>query len=368
MLASVPWWRTELRPSDVEAVRLSLLERRITQGPECQRLEAALAGYLEVAEVVVCSSGSSALLLSMLAAGVGPGDEVVVPAVGFIAAANAAAMLGASVRVVDVLASRPLLDPEKLIAQVGRRTRAIVAIHLGGRACDLVGVRRFAEELGAVVIEDAAQALGARSGGKPLGTMGAFGAFSLGLTKLIPCGEGGAVVADDGVAVDRLRRLRNQGALVIAENRFDELGMNFRLSDFAAALGAAHCERFAERCESVRRIYRRYEMALHGNPEVEILHTDVNAGELPLWSEVLCRDRDDVVRYLAQRGIQTKAYHPGMHRARHLAPQGECPNADRFVARGLVLPSGPDQADEDIDRVIEALQSYAGIVRSTGGS
>lgn len=338
-------------------MRDALLSRRITCGPLCRELESALAARLGVADTVVTTSGSIAVQLALLAHGVGPGDEVVVPALGFVATAHAALLLGASVRLADVCADRPTVDPDAVARALGPRTKAVVAVHLNGRAVDLDGLRDVTGPRGVPVVEDAAQAFCSRDRhGAYVGSGGSTAAFSLGLTKLITAGEGGFVATGDAALADKLRRLRNHGTVAIADNAFRELGGNFRLTDMAAALGLVQFARLDEKIAGVRRVYARYAAGLEGLDGVRLLGVEVDAGEVPLWTEVLCADREAALRALTAAGIQAKPFHPCLVESPHLGCDGEFPNASAFAASGLTLPSGPDQPDEDIDRVVEVLR------------
>ena len=183
--AGVPWFRVDLGSHEIERVGGAITSRHVTMGPESEEMEHRLAGFLDVPEVVLVNSGASALLVALAACGVGPGDEVVVPALSFIATAHAPMLLGARVRLADVLPDRPLMDPDSLESVVTSRTRAIVPVHLNGRGADLDRIMSFARHRGIAVVEDAAQALGSRDAqGRSLGTRSDAGCFSFGITKL----------------------------------------------------------------------------------------------------------------------------------------------------------------------------------------
>lgn len=351
----VPWWKTDLGETEIAAVTRAIRERHVHHGPVCRELEAALARRLGVPHVVATTSGSVALLLAMLACGVGPGDEVVVPALTFIAPAHAALLLGAQVRLVDVGPERPLLDVTALESVVTERTRAVVVVHLNGRAADVAGVRRVAERAGARVIEDCAQALGSRGPAGWLGREGDVAAYSLGITKLITTGEGGFVVVRDAELHDRLVRVRNHGVHAIADNVFDGIGSNFRLTDMQAAVGLAQLARMDDRIAGVRRVYDFYRQRLAATPWIELLEVRTGAGELPLWAEALCPQRDAVLAALRAHGVETRAFHPCLAASPHLHAAGAFPNASSFAARGLTLPSGPDQSEDNLEATVAAL-------------
>jgi len=364
----VPWWKTDLGEAEIEAVARAIRDRRIAQGPLVEELEGRLAERLGVPSVAATTSGSVALLLSLMAAGVGPGDEVVVPAETFIAPAHAARLLGARIKLVDVCRERALIAPELVAAALTERTRAVVAVHLGGRACDVEAIERVVAGRGIAVIEDCAQAFCSRGAAGTLGTGGNLAAFSMGLTKLMTSAEGG-FVATGGQGLDaRLRCLRNHGVEKIADNVFDGVGCNFRLTDVQAAIALAQLDRLDEKIAGVKRVYRFYQERLRDLGYLEMLEVRVDDGELPLWSEALCAERDEVVRLLDERGIEAKPFHPPLARSAHLEAGGSYPNAERVAAMGLTLPSGPDQAEENLERTVAALVEIAQLIETPVGA
>jgi dTDP-4-amino-4,6-dideoxygalactose transaminase len=361
----VPWWRADLGEAEAEAVARAIRARRVSQGSLCEEFERRLAAQLGVPHVTVTTSGSVALVLALLACEVGPGDEVIVPAAGFIAPAHAARLIGARVRLADLGASRPLIDPDSVAAAITPRTRAVVAIHLNGRACDLERLHEATAVSGAMVVEDCAQAFLSRDVRGFLGTRSTLAAFSMGITKLLTTAEGGFVVSVSAELRERLARLRNHGTLSIARNVFDAPGCNFRLTDLQAAIGLAQLERLESKVDGVRSVYRYYRERLAGLPFIRMLEVDEDAGELPLWAEVECVERERVVQALADRRIEAKPFHPCLADSPHLGVRGEFPNAERIASRGLVLPSGPDQREVDLERTVAALRGLAPTIRQS---
>lgn len=352
----IPWWRTELGEEEITGVVQAIRARHIHPGPECRALEEALGEVLGVPYVALTTSGSVALLLAMLGCGVGAGDEVIVPVVGFIAAAHAVMLAGGRVRFVDVQPERPLIDVEQVAAAITARTKAVVVMHLNGAAADMAAVRALCEGRGIAVIEDAAQAFGSRAEEGWLGTLGDVGAYSMGITKLMTTGEGGFVVTRSRQLYERIVKLRNHGTVAIAHNVFQEFGLNFRFTDLQASVGLVQLKKREQKMAGVRRVYEFYRQRLAEMQGVSLLEVRVAAGELPLWSEVLCAEREVVQAQLRARGIETKAFHPLLSESRHVGCAGEYPVGARYAAGGLTLPSGPDQREEDLEAVVEALR------------
>ena len=360
-LHQVSWWRTDIGDREIAAIENAIRGRHINSGPLSRQLEHALAEQLEVPHVVLTTSGSVALVLAMIAAGIGPGDEVIIPAVPFIAPAHAARLLGAKVVLADVLSERrPTIDPDRIEEAITERSKAIVVIHPNGKACDLDRINEIARKSGVVVIEDTAQAFRSRGHKGWLGTASDFGTFSLGITKLITTGEGGFVVVHDEEKAEKLRRVRNHGTIAIVDNVFPSLGCNFRMTDLQAAMGLAQIKALQEKIDGVSRVYEFYAQRLSDIPSIEMLDLRIEEGELPLWMEVLCDERDRVVIEMEGRGIQTKPFHPSLVESPHLQVDGDFPNAARLAARGLTLPSGADQSEADLQRTVDTLREVIG--------
>jgi len=355
----IPWFRTDLGEDEIQALARAVRGRHITQGPLTARLEERLAATLGVPHAVLVANGALALVAALLALGVGPGDEVIMPSTSFVASAHAPLLLGARPVLVDVLPERPLLDVARVEAAIGPRTRAIMPVHLDGRAADLDGVHALARAHGLHVVEDAAQALGAANARGPLGTQSTVGCFSLGITKLVTTGEGGCCVTRDEALARRLREVRNHGTLSLADGGFGALGSNLRLTDLQAAMGLAQVDSLGARIEALGGVYRRYAEGLAGLSSLRLIEVDQQAGELPLWVEAIALRRDEVIRRLGEQGIEARPYPAALCDLPHLGGQGEHPWSRRWAAHGLILPSGPHQPPADLERTIAAVREIA---------
>ncbi|MBT3295611.1 MAG: DegT/DnrJ/EryC1/StrS family aminotransferase [Verrucomicrobia bacterium] len=353
--SDVPWWWVDIGDDEARAIVAAIRDHRIQCGPICRELESRLAEELQVAHVVMMSSGSAALAAALMACGIGPGDEVIIPAASYIATAHACLLIGAKVVLVDIGPDRPVIDPAGIEAAVTDKTRAIMPVHLNGAACDMGAIGAIAKRHGLRVVEDAAQAFCSRTSDRFLGTQGDVGAFSMSIAKLVTTGEGGFAVTNDDDLADRLHKARNQGVQAVANNLFDALGFNFRLTDMLAAMGVAQLGKLEEKVDTTRRVYAFYKEALADLPTIDLLPCRIDEGELPLWPVALCRDRERVVELLAARGIQTRPVNPCLAESPQVHCAGRFENAQRFAAAGLRLPGGPDQPRENLERTAEAL-------------
>ncbi len=340
---------------EISRIADSIGQRRITQGAVTEELEKRIGDFLGKPHVVMTANGSLALLAALMECGVGPGDEVIVPAMSFIATANAPWLLGAGIRLVDVRGDAPLIDPCQVEKAINEKTKVIIPVHLGGRAADLDRIREMADEKGILVLEDAAQAFGSKNGRGWLGTQSVIGCFSLSVTKLITTGEGGFCVAANEETAMRLRKIRNNGATILAENRFDSPGFNLRQNDILSSVGLAQMDKISRKMDALQNVYHFYKSALREMNFLKLIEVDIEAGELPLWVEVLCDKRDEILDRLKKTGIQARPYPPVISDSRHIACEGDFENARYFAAHAMILPCGPDQSRYNLERTVEAL-------------
>jgi dTDP-4-amino-4,6-dideoxygalactose transaminase len=358
-VSTVGWWWTEIGEPEKTLINRAIDDRRFSQGSYAIELENALREKLQVPHVIVTPSGSVALLMAMMAAGVGPGDEVIVPDRTWIATAHGAAILGAKIVLVDSEPHSPVIDVGEIAGRITPRTKAIVPVHLNGHSCDMQGIQTLARPRGICVVEDAAQAMLSRSPLGMLGTIGDMGCFSLGMTKLISTGHGGAIATRRQDLYDKLFLIRENGVTDRMNEMATTIGCNFRISDLQSAMGLAQLGRAEQKVEHVLRVYHRYLDGLANLPHVRVLQVDVDKGEVPLWTEVICRDRAKVAAALLKEGIEIHLGHRSLSRSPQLKASGEFPNSqfyDRNLAR---LPCGPGQPLKNVDRVIEIIRSLA---------
>ncbi len=354
----VPFWRIEIGADETAAVLDALARKRFSMGPVTAELETEIARQLDVPYALCVTSGSTALMLACLAAGIGPGDEVIVPTRTFIATAHAPLLLGAKVVLVDCRADSPVLDIDEVRRKVTGRTKAIMPVHLNGRGADMHGVLELARQHRIAVIEDACQGLFCRHELGYHGTIGDAGAFSFSMVKLVATGQGGAVVTRRRDIYEKLYRMRNHGVADVVSHTYLGIGGNFKPSDLQASIGLQQIRRREQKVARVNAIYHRYREALAELPFIEILPVGVERGEVALWSEVLCEERDRLMDFLSAHGVQTRKFLPCCHSGPHLATGERFPHSERFARTGFNLPCGPDLPMEMVERVIDLLKTY----------
>ena len=331
-------------------------------GQELDAFERQFADYLGMNHCVGLNSGLDALILAIRALGIGPGDEVIVPANTYIASVLGITENGATPVFVDADAFF-CLDQEKIEAAVTPLTKAILPVHLYGQPCDMKAICDLAEKHGLWVVEDCAQAHGAQLDGQLIGTFGTIGCFSFYPTKpLGALGDSGAVVTDDPILADKLRKLRNYGSGVKYVNELE--GVNSRLDEVQAAslkVGLKHLE---EGNAYRNRISARYLREIR-NPLVQLPGIRENATHVYHIFAVLCEQRDALQQHLLDCGVKTQIHYPipphlQQCYARLGHKPGDFPVSERYANQELSLPIYVGMPEVDVERVIEAVNSFGG--------
>lgn len=383
----LPYYRPDLTEAEAEAAARVLRSGWLTSGPEVQEFEREFAAFVDAPHALAVNSATAALHLAMVACEIGPEDAVLVPAMTFTASAEIIAYSGALPLVVDVDRESFLLDPDLLrefIAREcaatsgglvhrasGRRVRAMVPVHLGGRPCELDGLGRIAREYGLRMIEDAAHALPTRYRGRMIGSISEFTAFSFYATKNITtAGEGGLLAVADADTHERLRRVRLHGIQGQTYGRarwqYDvvDLGYKYNMPDVAAAVGRVQLKRSAEFQKRRLEIARRYEAACANLPLRLVDRPDpdtaIHLATVELRTEAPVK-RDELVEALYARNIATSLHFIPLYRFQHyqrtydLQPT-DFPNSEAIFASILSLPLFTTMTDEDVEDVIGALR------------
>lgn len=356
----IHYWRTEMGKKGLENIIDSYKGERISQGPVTRELENRISDLVGAPYVVCTTSGSMALFMTALTLGLGPGDEVIIPNRTFHATAHAVLLTGADVRLCDVMPDIPAMDVEALRKLITPKTKAIYTVQLNGRSCDMENINEIAREHGLFVVEDAAQAFLSRNQRGFLGTQGDMGIYSMGMTKFISTGQGGLVVTKSRELYERLISWQSHGVVDTMEDEYRQLGFNFRFNDILASIGLGQIEMLEEKIERVNTIYKMYDEVLEQFPFLQMIPVRYEEGEIPLWVEVLCSERERLREFLASKGIGTRKFLPNLEYSPyiHKEPERQFPNSRRYHAEGLFLPAGPAQPLENVERTIETLREY----------
>jgi dTDP-4-amino-4,6-dideoxygalactose transaminase len=345
-----------------------------SSGPEVAELEREFADFCGATYALAVSSGTAALHLALLATGCGPGNEVLVPSLNFVAAANMIVHSGSTPIFCDVNGPDDLtVDPQDVEVALGPRTRAIVVMHYGGHPCRMDAILSLAAARGLAVIEDAAHAPGGRWRGSACGTIGDVGCFSFFANKNLPVGEGGMVVTNDESLAERLRLLRSHGMTTLTWDRhqghaasYDVVaqGFNYRFDEIGAAVARVQLRRLESNNAERARIVDAYHEALDGTNGVTIPFAPAEDVDPAHHLAVLLlppkHPRDAFRALLAERGIQTSVHYPPIHgfsAYRTKPARRSLPRTEDVAERLVTLPLYPHMSAGDVDAVITAVRT-----------
>ncbi|WP_020075375.1 DegT/DnrJ/EryC1/StrS family aminotransferase [Cryocola sp. 340MFSha3.1] len=357
-LEFIPAARPLIGDEERAAVDAVLQSGMLAQGPEVAAFEREFSDALVAGRpTAAVNSGTSGLHLGLLAAGIGPGDEVIVPSFTFAATANAVVLAGAVPVFADIEPNSFNLDPDSVARAIGPNTAAIMPVHLYGHPADMGRLSALAAEHSLALFEDAAQAHAATIDGRQVGTFGDWAMFSLYPTKNMTSGEGGMVVSASAATDERVRLLRNQGMARPYENEI--AGFNARMTDLHAAIGRAQLRKLAGWTEQRRRNAARFDAELTG-----VVTPPVADGAEHVYHQYTIRvaeDRDGFARALREEhGIGTGVYYPTpVHRLPVFGLELDLPETERAAREALSLPVHPSLSERDVDRIVSAVNTLA---------
>jgi perosamine synthetase len=366
----VPVARPTIAAEEQAAVAAVMESGWLTQGEVVRRFEQAVADYVGGRHGIATTSGTTAIHAALMALGIGPGDEVVTNPLTCIATTNPVLAQGAKPVFADIDPVTLNISADTIRPVLTSKTRAILHVHLFGRAAGIEEVAALCNAAGLPLIEDCAQAMGARCGGRRVGTFGRVSCFSFYANKIITTGEGGMVTTDDDALAERLRLLRN---LAFQRPRFlhEHAGHNFRMTGYQAAMGLVQLDRIDFILEQKRRVAQTYDRLFEDVPgiatPVELdwarnvywMYGIVVAEEFPL-------SRDELMAYLAEREIESRTFFCPMNMQPFLRRQDgfrdvPCPVAERLWQRGMYIPCSIDLSDETLAEVVDHIRSAAGV-------
>jgi dTDP-4-amino-4,6-dideoxygalactose transaminase len=371
----VPLSDIDFGPEEEQAVLQVVRSRWLTMGAITQQFEQDFANYVRAKHAIAVTNATAALHMSCVAARLGPGDEVILPSLTFVATANAVRYTGARPVFADIESEACLnISPQAIEACITPRTRAILVVHYGGYACDMPAILAIARRYGLIVIEDAAHAVGSALKGRMLGNWGAIGCFSFFSNKNMTTGEGGMLVTDDDELAAKLRILRSHGMTSLTWDRhkghawsYDvvDLGYNYRIDEIRSALGRVQLGKL-ERNNGLRwgRTVLYHELLEELCPSVQLPfrdHPGVSACHLLPILLPEGSDRERFMEHMKARGIQTSIHYPPVHQFRayrELTSQVayELPLTESVARHQVTLPLYPALSESDVTLVVEAVR------------
>ncbi len=359
---TIPWWLPDIGSEERDAILRVVESNYLNEGDVTAEFEQRAAAMFGATHGVATTSGTSALFLALAALEVGHGDEVLVPDVTFIATANAVTLTGATPVLVDVDPATLNIDAAAAERAITPRSKAIVPVHVSGRAAAMRDIQAVAARHGLVVVEDAAEALVSRHEGRCLGTFAIAGCFSFSPNKTITTGQGGLVVTDDERLAVRLRELKDQGRPVRGTGGNDvhaSLGFNFKLTNLQAAVGVGQLPKLEARAAHQRDLARWYRAGLEDVEQVTLLPFDIDGGETPQWVDALAQDRDRLVEHLRRHDMHCRPFWYPIHTQRPYArPDSSFPVSTRVTPSAVWLPSALHLTEDDVRSVCAEVRRF----------
>lgn len=331
-----------------------------SKGEFIGRFESSFADYIGANHATTVSNGTVAIHLALEALGIGPGDEVIVPTLTYVASVNTIIQAGAIPVFVDSLEQSWQIDPQDVRRKITPRTKAVMAVHLYGLPCDMAALTAICKEHQLMLVEDCAEAFGTRYEGQHAGTFGDIATFSFFGNKTITTGEGGMVVAKEKAVIEKAFHLKNQGVSQSREYWHDTVAYNYRMTNICAAIGLAQLEKCDEILEKKRQIAEWYKEGLENLPLQ--FHEELPKTRHSFWMCSIAvndaRARQPLRDYLKKADIETRpVFHPA-HTMPHCATGQSFPVAESLGARGINLPSYPGLQRGDADRVVRTIQEF----------
>ena len=354
---TINWWRTDLGEAEKTELLKAFSEKRFTVSSSVQRVEGLVSSILNVPYVVMTNSGSSSLLMALMALDIQPDDEVIIPSLTWIATPQAPRVLNAKVIACDTLKSDPIIDVDLIEPLITRKTKAIIPVHLNGRYCEMEAINALAKKYKLAIVEDSCKGLLSSRNGNYFGTLGDIGCFSLGMISPISVGFGGLVVTRNLELYEKLKLIRDHGVIRNPES-YATLGFNFKISDLLASLAIPQLLNHKAKVDSLIKLHNYYQENIDCEA-LRILDIPKKQGSVPVYVEGYSDNREEIIEFLISHGIQTSRFHIPIHTANYLNCNKEnLENSTRFSNNTFILPSGPSQEIRDIDLVLETLRKF----------
>lgn len=362
MIRNIPWWHPEMGEEEKNALAKVIDSNFPNHGVYTVEFEKRLARLCKADYAVAVTSGTAALFLALCAAGVGFGDEVIIPDITFIATANAVSLTGAKAVLVDVYSEDLTIDISKISNAITPKTKAVIPVHLSGRSAKVELLDELCRSNNLALIHDAAEALGSCNDIKPISSFGFASCLSFTATKLITTGQGGVVVMNDERVYQKIRALRDHGRPgrgTGGNDIHDTIGFNFKFTDLQAAVGLAQLDTLERRLLNQKQMYSMYKDQLAGLTSLRLLPFNLSGGESPLWIDAIAKDRDKLVKFLKEHGVETRNFwHPIHTQKPYSASEEFYPVATNAGKEALWLPSALSLTSEDINYVTSKIKGF----------
>jgi len=341
--------------SDAEMVYRVIQSGWISEGKETKKFEDNYKKYVGTKYAIATTSGTAAIFLALVGAGIKPGDEVIVPNITFIATVSAVKLAGATPVLAEVREDNFTISIDSVRRKITKKTSAVIPVHLNGRTTELNELIELSDKFNLRIIEDAAQSLGSKYGRKFLGSIGNVAAFSLSPTKIITTGQGGIVTTNDSRIFEKIKKIKDQGREDKSEN-FKIIGYNFKYTDIQASLGNSQFAKLKTRLKWLNKLYALYNDLLEKNDSLII---PTKKKENQLWYfDILTKQRSKLIKYLYKNKVIVRPFHKSLNSIIPYLTKEKFPISKRISSTGLYIPSHSDLTIKEVEYICKQINSF----------
>ena len=334
----------------------------VNEGKQTKEFEKKICQFLNVRYCLTTTSGTTALFLALKALGLNNNDEVIVPNITFPATANAVSMAGGKPILVDVDPVNILIDEKSLLKKISKKTKFVIPVHVSGRGSNIKNIIKICKKKSIKVIEDAAEAFGSKINGKNLGTFGEVGCFSFAPNKIITTGQGGVVVTNNKEIYKKLKVLKDQGRIgptTGGEDNYVSLGFNLKFTNLQAALGLSQIKELRWRVKKLRNIHKFYLQNIKQNNDFKIINFKLSNGELPLWTDIWCNNRNKLFKFLESKNIFCRYYWKPLNTSPvYLTSFKDLENSKKLQKKLMWLPSSLEMTMKEQKKICNLINLF----------
>ncbi|MEK7580863.1 MAG: DegT/DnrJ/EryC1/StrS family aminotransferase [Patescibacteria group bacterium] len=362
MTKKILWWEPQIGSKEKKFIDKVLASNFPNEGAFTFLFEKKIAGLLNSGFAITATSGTAAIFLALKGLGIGKGDEVIVPDLSFVAAANAVDLTGAKVVLVDINPNTLGIELRSLQKNLTKKTKAIIPVHISGYGADIDSIIKIARSHNIFVIEDAAEAFLSKYKGRFLGTFGDAGCFSFSPAKTITTGQGGAIVTNNSSLQKRIRELKDQGRSergTGGDDLHNSIGYNFKFTNLQAALGLGQLTYLRSRLKRLAKNHKLYVNNLKNIRSIKVFEFDLEAGELPQWTILRTERRNELDQYLGSHNIECRRFWFPVHTQKPYRQNDKnFPNSTMVSSQLLWLPSAFTMTDSDVEYVCNLVKKF----------
>lgn len=359
----ISWWRVNFGSAPGKYISASIKRKKISQGTVTEQFENEIAKKLRTKYCVLTNNGSIALLMSLFAIGIKSGDEVILQNRAWVSSFNALLMIGAKIRLLDVSSKGQYFCEKELEKKITKKTKALIVTHMNGNTFRLELLNKFKKKFPSLkIIEDSSQAFMSKYKNKFLGNFGDIGCFSLSMAKFISTGQGGVIITKNKKYYKFLKKFRSHSMNSNLETKFVKFGFNFRFNDIQASFGLSQIKLIKSKISKFNKIYYLYEKGFKNLKKISLIKKS-NKDIIPLYIEVLVKNRNKFRNFLLKKNIETREFYNSLSSIQYAKEKTiknlrELNNSRIYENRGVYLPCGPDQSIKDINYVINIVKEY----------